>query len=90
MNVYFLVTTGMVVLGIWMFISASRIRKELARYEFEHRNEAGAVRFKSFGDSERHRKREGKMGVLVTFAVLLVLVGGLGLLAGLLLPRFLV
>ncbi|GIX25609.1 MAG: hypothetical protein KatS3mg122_2840 [Caldimonas sp.] len=87
---YFLVTVGMVALGIWMFTSAVRIRKELARYEFEHRDAGGNVTFKSFEDAERHRKREARMNVLVTFGVLLVLVGGLGLLAGITLPRFLV
>jgi hypothetical protein len=84
---YFIVTTAMVALGLWMFSRASRIRRELARYEFEHRKDGGSVEFASFEDSERHRKRDERMGALVNLGVLLILVGGLGLLAGVLLPR---
>lgn len=87
---YFLVTAGMLAAGIWMLVRASRIRKELARYEFEHRSESGSVRFASFEDAERHRKQDGRIGALVSIGMLLVLFGGLGLLAGWALPRFLV
>lgn len=87
---YFLTTTAMLAIGIWMLVRASRTRKELARYEFEHRKDEGTVRFESFEASEKHRKRNERIGVLVNIGMLLVLVGGLGLLAGVALPRFLV
>ena len=84
---YFVVTIAMIALGAWMFSRAARMRRELARYEFENRKDGGSVGFASFEEAERHRKRGERMGILVNLGVLLILVGGLGLLAGIVLPR---
>lgn len=79
---YYSVTLALLVIGIWMLVKATRLRKELARYEFENRTDGGVVKFASFEESERHRKRQGRIGTLVGVGMLLTLIGGLAFAGG--------
>jgi hypothetical protein len=50
--------TLITLLGLFMMRKGWRIQRELDKYEFEHRNEAGVVQFASHDDALRHRRRK--------------------------------
>jgi len=62
-------------------IVKKRKRRELRRYEYEHRTSGGAVEFKTFEDSEEHnRKRRrtvavGNPGCLLVSGLVLMICG---------------